>query len=318
MELSSLITIVEEPTFYNHNSNDSFISINDNYLFRNENGFILPFNQKENIFSDEFVLNKMFEFTQLEIGNIDNDSSKSIYNEENPKNIQNESTNNNSIILENSQNEVNKTITFKTILHQKRGRKEKNVKIGKKYHGSGDFDNIQRKIQVSFINFLINLANDAVQTILGKESKFIFKDVKYIFKKVANHNYVEKLKKNKYSDIVQMKVSPKNRSYNEDSNKETYLQLCNISSELKNFFDKNYLYIFQKYFCEIKNNQNEIDFDGLKIKISKNTKGLYDLLKKNVDRKDLFLDVVKNVYFRELNYLNKDEIKNQNPFIISH
>ena len=318
MESSSLITIVEEPTFYNHDSNDSFISINNNYFFKNEDDFMLPFNQKEHIFSDEFLFNKILDFKKYETGKFDNDTSKSIYYEENPKNILNESTNNNSNIPDNSLNEISNTVTFKTILHQKRGRKEKDVKIGKKYHGSGDFDNIQRKIQVSFINFLINLANDAVKSILGKESKFIFKDVKYIFKKVVNHSYVEQLKKSKYSDIVQMKVSPKNRSYNEDSNKKTYLQLCNISSEIKNFFDKNYLYIFQKYFCEIKNNQNEIDFDGLKIKLSKNTKGLYDLLKKNVDRKDLFLDVVKNVYFRELNYLNKDEIKNQNPFIISH
>ena len=313
MELSNLITINEESTFYNQESNNSFYRINNNNLFQIcEENCMFPF--EENIFSDGFRLNKFL------IQEIDDDSQKSIYYEKNDKNECQYSikSTNNSIILENSINEISKNVTFKTILHQKRGRKEKNVKIGKKYHGSGDFDNIQRKIQVSFINFLINLANDAVKSILGKESKFIFKDVKYIFKKVVNHNYVEKLKKSKYSDIVQMKVSPKNRSYNEDSNINTYLQLCNISQEFKTFFDKNYLYIFQKYFCEIKNNQNEIDFDGLKIKLSKNTKGLYDLLKKNVDRKDIFLDVVKNVYFREINHLNKVEIKNQNPFIIDH
>ena len=305
MESSSLISLVEEPIFYNHDSNDSFNTININ-------DFTFPFIQKENLFSEEFAFNKIFDFKKFEIREFDNDTSKSIYNEElNQKVNQNESTNNISNIPENTINEISKNVTFKTILHQKRGRKEKNAIIGKKYHGSGDFDNIQRKIQVNFINFLINLANDAVHTILGKESKFIFKDVKYIFKKVVNHSYVEQLKKSKYSDIVQMKVSPKNRSYNEDSNRETYLQIYKTSPELKNFFDKNYLYIFQKYFCEIKNNQNEIDFDGLKIKLSKNTKGLYDLLKKNVDRKEIFLNVVKNVYFRELNYL-----KNQNPFII--
>ena len=219
MESSSLISLVEEPIFYNHDSNDSFNTININ-------DFTFPFIQKENLFSEEFAFNKIFDFKKFEIREFDNDTSKSIYNEElNQKVNQNESTNNISNIPENTINEISKNVTFKTILHQKRGRKEKNAIIGKKYHGSGDFDNIQRKIQVNFINFLINLANDAVHTILGKESKFIFKDVKYIFKKVVNHNYVEKLKKSKYSDIVQMKVSPKNRSYNEDSNRETYLQI---------------------------------------------------------------------------------------------
>ena len=42
-----------------------------------------------------------------------------------------------------------KTINFKTILHHKRGRKstgkERRKIILKRYHGSGDFDNVQRK-----------------------------------------------------------------------------------------------------------------------------------------------------------------------------
>ena len=123
-----------------------------------------------------------------------------------------------------------------------------------------------------------------------------------------NHNYVEKLKLCKYSDIIQMKISPKNRNFGEDVNKDTFMEISKKSEELKKLFDKNYLYIFQKYFCEIKSNQNIIDIDGFKIQLSPKTKGLDYLLKKNVDIIEKFNETVQNVYFSGKNYLN-------NPFI---
>lgn len=281
--------------------NESFNSIIlDNYS-KNEFDLLFPQSHIEKIFSDKIGF---FDLSKIDLEEIDNQHGYTI----NPIN---------NSISETSISDNNKNISFKTVLHQKRGRKEKNEKKGKKYHGAGDFDNIQRKIQVSFINFLINLANDAIHSVLGKESKFIFKDIQYIYKKVVNHNYVENLKKSRYSDIIQIGVSAKMKSYNENLNKETYLQVSKISPELKNFFDMNYLYIFQKYFCEIKDNLEIVDFDGLKIKLSSNTKGLYDLLKKNTDRKEIFLDAIKNIYFREINYLNKKEIEKKNLFITS-
>lgn len=281
--------------------NESFNSIIlDNYS-KNEFDLLFPQSHIEKIFSDKIGF---FDLSKIDLEEIDNQHGYTI----NPIN---------NSISETSISDNNKNISFKTVLHQKRGRKEKNEKKGKKYHGAGDFDNIQRKIQVSFINFLINLANDAIHSVLGKESKFIFKDIQYIYKKVVNHNYVENLKKSRYSDIIQIGVSAKMGSYNENLNKETYLQVSKISPELKNFFDMNYLYIFQKYFCEIKDNLKIVDFDGLKIKLSSNTKGLYDLLKKNTDRKEIFLDAIKNIYFREINYLNKKEIEKKNLFITS-
>ena len=281
--------------------NESFNSIIlDNYS-KNEFDLLFPQSHIEKIFSDKIGF---FDLSKIDLEEIDNQHGYTI----NPIN---------NSISETSISDNNKNISFKTVLHKKRGRKEKNEKKGKNYHGAGDFDNIQRKIQVSFINFLINLANDAIHSVLGKESKFIFKDIQYIYKKVVNHNYVENLKKSRYSDIIQIGVSAKTKSYNENLNKETYLQVSKISPELKNFFDMNYLYIFQKYFCEIKNNLKIVDFDGLKIKLSSNTKGLYDLLKKNTDRKEIFLDAIKNIYFREINYLNKKEIEKKNLFITS-
>ena len=108
-----------------------------------------------------------------------------------------------------------------------------------------------------------------------------------------------------------MSVSTKIKSYRENSNKETYMEICTISPELENLFDKNYLYIFQKYFCEIKSKQNIVDIDGFKIKLSPNTKGLDYLIRKNIDVKEKFNETIKNVYFSGKNYSN-------NPFIILH
>ena len=212
-------------------------------------------------------------------------------------------------------------INFKTVLYHKRGRKVKQKeKINKylyRYHGSSDFDNIQRKIQVNFITFLVNLANDAIKTVLGKKTKYFFKDVRYDFKKIVSHKYVENLKKCKYSDIIQMKISLKNKNYGENLNKDTFLEICKISPELKNFFDKNYLYIFRKYYVGLKNNQDIIDFDGLKVELSPMTKGFLNLLKKNEAGKEKFNNVLQDVYLSDSNYINEKQIKSSKPFIIT-
>jgi hypothetical protein len=199
-----------------------------------------------------------------------------------------------------------KKINFKTMLYRKRGRKEKNntsKKMKKKCHGPADFDNIQRKIQVHFITFLIKLANDTIKTILGNKVKNHFRDIKYGIKKIVNHDYVEYLKKVNYSDILQMVISPKNKKYDENSNKKLYKKLIEESDLFKKIFDKEYLYIMQKYYLELKGNETEIDFDGIKIKLSNKTKPFPHLLQKNESEKNKFNNVAKDVYFSNVNYL---------------
>jgi hypothetical protein len=208
-----------------------------------------------------------------------------------------------------------KKINFKTMLYRKRGRKEKNntsKKMKKKCHGPGDFDNIQRKIQVHFITFLIKFANDAIKTILGNKVKYHFRDIKYDIKKIVNHDYVEYLKNVNYSDILQMVISPKNKKYDENSNKKLYKKLIEESDLFKKMFDKKYLYILQKYYLELKGNESETDFDGIKIKLSNKTKPFIHLLKKNKNEKDKFKNVVQDVYFSDVNYLIKKKFVTKN------
>jgi len=193
-------------------------------------------------------------------------------------------------------------INFKVVLHHKRGRKklEKNI-FNQKYHYSDDFDNILRKIQVSFITFLIRLSNDALKTVFGKETKYLFKDINYKHKKNIKHDYIEYLKRISLGDILQMDISPKSKLLKQDSNKITYLKVCKESEELKKLFGLNYLDMFQKYYLNFINDGNHImEIDGLKITLSPKTETFFYLLNKNSEIKAKFKEIVKNVFFSEI------------------
>lgn len=218
-------------------------------------------------------------------------------------------------IKEKKEDSKKKIINFQTFLRKKRGKKpkSKNSNSTKKCHGSDDFDNIQRKIQVHFISFLVSLANDKLAQIFGTKNKFQFKDVKYELKRIVNHKNVEYLKQCQYSDIIQMKISPKNKKFGEDTNKNIYLHITQLSKELKNFFDKNYLYIFQKYYFGLKKDEKEINYEGEKLALSNKTKGFYYLLEKN-GFSQKFINVIKDVYFNDINYLNDKKFMTTNSF----
>ena len=310
MQLDNFLDLYEEEKFfYQEEINDGFKGTNPIFLFQNEFDTLS--------YEEDNILNKMNireEPPNLKSNFINNSQQSFIENEINNQNEYHSTFN----TSKNNNNCISKNITFKTVLHHKRGRKEKDKKIGKKYHGSGDFDNIQRKIQVSFFNFLIQLGNDAIKTVLGEDSKFCFEDVNYKFKKVVSHEYLEKLKKSKFSDILNLDISPKKRSYTENSNKKIYAEVCMLSPDLKELFKLNYLYLFQKYFCQIEKNLDIIEIEGIKIKLSKQTQTLFDLLNKNHNQKEKFIDVVKNVYFSGLIYKNENIFKSSKTFVISH
>ena len=182
------------------------------------------------------------QLTKTELERNDEDMSELIYcikNKETSKNS-NKSTFNttknitSSILDGNTVNDIknyfiNKTINFKTKLHHKRGRKsigKPRSKYFNKYHGSGDFDNVQRKIQVNYFNFLIRFSNDVIKTVLGKETPYFFKDIKYEYKKIVSHKYVEDLKAKSTEDLNQALVDAKKELFN--------LRFQNATNQLDN------------------------------------------------------------------------------------
>jgi hypothetical protein len=341
MKHQNLILLDEESNTiesYNYYDNQ-----NQDLYLKNKIDFFLPLNVNHDICQksdDNSILEEIKkimdkpQLTKTELERNDEDMSELIYcikNKETSKNS-NKSTFNttknitSSILDGNTVNDIknyfiNKTINFKTKLHHKRGRKsigKPRSKYFNKYHGSGDFDNVQRKIQVNYFNFLIRFSNDVIKSVLGKETPYFFKDIKYEYKKIVSHKYVEDLKKCKLSDIFQMKISTKNKNYEENLNKETFLEICRMSPVLKQFFENNYLYIFKKYYCGLQSNQDIIDFDGLKVELSPLTKGFLYLLRKNEIGKEKFSNVLNDVYFSGLNYKNETKKITSNPFIITN
>ena len=236
---------------------DLIPDIKNDQTLQDDNSTVIPISKIENIFiKPQINLNESFEE--------ENDDSIYFIKKQDTSDIESRTTDNstnNSIFDQDKIFEVKKEdatqkkINFKIFLRKKRGKKSKLIKRDiKKCHNFDDFDNIQRKIQVHFMNFLISLANDRIGHFFCKKNKYNFKSIKYDLKKIVNHRTVEYLKQCKYSDIIQMKISPKNKRFNENNNKNIYLKLIQLSDELKTFFDKKYLYIFQKYYLELKPN----------------------------------------------------------------
>lgn len=321
MNPNNLFILEEEEDFFNDKNKIQNIS-NDlhPFLFLPNGENFQSFDKFSQQMSDNIILEHMQNIMNTpQIDLLEDDEKDSIdevylIKEQNNSKMELQSTDNSTKTITLSQNENSikkeafffKKINFKTLLYRKRGRKEKNntiKKLKKKCHGPGDFDNIQRKIQVHFITFLISLANDAIKTFLGNKVKYHFRDIKYNIKKIVNHDYVEYLKKVNYSDILQFAISPKNKKYDENSNQKLYKRLIEESDLFKKILDKKYLYIFQKYYLDLKGNESETDFEGIKIKLSNKTKPFTHLLQKNESEKNKFNNVVKDVYFSDVNYL---------------
>ena len=192
----------------------------------------------------------------------------------------------------------------------KRGKKSF-IKKKKYEHKSTDFDNLQRKVQVHFLTFIINLSNDALVSILGPKTNYHFKQIDYEMKKKISHEFVRELKSSNIRELFKMKISPKNKCYKEYINLETLNEVCNKSKLLDKFFDINYLEFFNNFYFNESKNINKINFEGKEIIFSYKTKPFYDLLEKYQDYAKLLIENTKMVYF-----YGYDSLVKNNPFTI--
>ena len=102
--------------------------------------------------------------------------------------INNEEDSEDSETKNQSSSSSNSTI-FNITIQKKRGRESKKQK--KAEHLSSNFDNLQRKIQVNFLTFIVNLSNDVLKTEFGNKTPYNFKQIDYEIKKVINHKNVQ-------------------------------------------------------------------------------------------------------------------------------
>ena len=185
---------------------------------------------------------------------------------------------------------------FLRINKSKRGRKTFSENQ-KRVHGNNTFDNIERKIQVHFLTFLINFSNDALKTEY-KYSNYSFKQINYKDKTTINQVYTSFLKRSSIKDILKFEISDKYKRYNKNSNKELLEKVISSSTWLSNLFELKYLKLFNYYYNK-EEPLKKIIFENKEIILSPKTKSFYELLEKNKNNelREEIIKAVKSIYF---------------------
>ena len=165
---------------------------------------------------------------------------------------------------------------FKIEKNKKRGRKSRKKK---KFHLKSDFDNVLTKIQIHFLNFLINISNDVLKATLTKNNLH-FKHINYKFKKQITYEHIKYLKTVPIKVLLEKDISSKYRKYSKDFNSKILQQVIPSSKWLEEFFNMKYLSLFRIYYNNCKP-LKQINFNGKNINLSLNTKSFFNLLKKN-------------------------------------
>ena len=191
-----------------------------------------------------------------------------------------------------------KTPKFQTKTNRTPGRKRTKKKEEddvKKIHSKMAFDNIITKVQIHFLNFLINLSNDIIKERIGKKKHLLFKDIDYRIKRNIKSDNLERFKKLKIKDFLQKPISKKFKSFNEDHNQNLYKKVANLSEISKEYFYMDYLNLFRIYYNDCKP-LNKIIIKDKSIYLSEETKSFYYLIQKNISVKEEIIEFTKKVF----------------------
>ena len=159
----------------------------------------------------------------------------------------------------------------------------------KKIHDKYSVDNMLRKIQIHYLNFIILFLNEILKN-LNYKQRFLKLD--YNFKKSVNKDFVERLKKSTLKDIVINKISERYTNYSNNTNKMIYEEIKE-NEILKNILSINYLTLFKTIYYK-SNKKIDLSQYGINqvIILSKKVKMFNDLLKKIEKEGELY---VKNI-----------------------
>ena len=165
----------------------------------------------------------------------------------------------------------------------------------RKSHQKSDFDNILTKIQIHFLNFVINLCNDAMK-IINKNQKQYFRPINYKFKRNISFNNIKRLKEISIKEILAQEISEKYKLVSKTINSEILALVVPSSQWLNDFFSINYLKAFSMYYNNCKP-LKKINFKGKEIILSSKTKAFNTLLRKNKVLKNNMISAAQAVYF---------------------
>ena len=163
----------------------------------------------------------------------------------------------------------------------------------KKIHSNNWEDNLLRKIQIDYFDFIVNFANDTLKY-LNFPQRFLF--LSYDFKKNVNKQFVSKLKQSNLKDIIVNKISGKYKKYVSEYNSIIYKDIIKTENETINkIFSINILSLFKFYY---KSNRI-IDLNQLGIKkiihLSTKTKMFEDLLIRNQSKGELHIIILCHI-----------------------
>ena len=192
---------------------------------------------------------------------------------------------------------LNRNKVFELRKRQKPGKKRNDVinnESDKNHyiHTKIKFDNILTKVQVSYVNFLVDFINIVLENFGRKDLKF-----KYIDSKIKKNNKIsqrQKIKGGSIGDILSNKISSKYTTLDKGSN---IILLQNLENEglfeIIEILEQNFLFFFEKVYYKSlrKFNLKEFGLIDLEVVLPKQVKLFENLLMKN--KNDLRFDEYK-------------------------
>lgn len=174
----------------------------------------------------------------------------------------------------------NKNSLFSVFIQKKRGRLK--LKENTKPHDKFYDDNIIRKLQVHYLNFITNFMNEILKKKGREDLKFI--SLNYLYKRKVDKEHRTNLKTQTIGQVLSNDISPKFKTKERNKNNETVqtIKKENINI-LINILNKEIFFFFDKiYFKNYRNfNLKEFGFDDLEINLPKYIGLFEDLLIKN-------------------------------------
>ena len=279
------------------NEQNYFHNMTDPLSFDFNTEYHLDLDEKEyykDMIKEGDIIKKDDDFSSVPMN--DNSQQKDFIQNINQINIQTSTT---SRVLDYKMNENKepndkkaKKNLFLVFKKKKRGKKPTKTK---RIHSKDTIDLVKDKLQVNFINYLVDLGNDMIKSSNNLNTSEKFLKIKYEEKKKS---YKPKdIRKLLYNDIFKLTISNTNKKelIKGKTNEKMYEIICKELPILKEIFDLRYSYIFQNYYLK---NLREFNLNGLDIKLSEETKTYNDLLQKdqNYNIKNVFEKVINRYY----------------------
>lgn len=176
------------------------------------------------------------------------------------------------------------------VLRNKRGRERKKIKVKNKdkSHNKYGKDNMIRKCQISYFNFIIDFINNIISLFkikLKQKRQFIYLD--YDLKRAVNKTQRVKFHIYSIEDIIKRnKISRKYKKSSPTSNQDLYEEIKKLGKpEIDKIFKKKFIFffknIYQKSIRKFNLKDLDKDFANLTIEIPEDVELYKDLLDKN-------------------------------------